>query len=151
MSDRLKNLNEKAGRLRGQIVAVNKSTALLDKYWILCAFPDILNRFKSKISSFSKEKRKQDKDFIKQRSEQIGKIKAIDEICGTLEGGATMLPWYLPNQETMEEMIHDHVCKVCGRPAPEGSEAFNFMMSKLNDYKKLLLSAKTFSGIKKQG
>ncbi len=136
MSDRLKNLNEKAGRLRGQIVAVNKSTALLDKYWILCAFPDILNSFKSKISSFSKEKRKQDKDFIKQRSEQIGKIKAIDEICGTLEGGATMLPWYLPNQETMEEMIHDHVCKVCGRPAPEGSEAFNFMMSKLNDYKK---------------
>ena len=136
MSDRLKNLNEKASRLKGQISAVNKSYALLDKYWILCAFPDILNSFKSKISSFSKEKRKQDEDFIKQRSEQIGKIKAIDEICGTLEGGATMLPWYLPNQETMEEMIHDHVCKVCGRPAPEGSEAFNFMMSKLNDYKK---------------
>ena len=46
------------------------------------------------------------------------------------------LPWYLPNQETMEEMIHDHVCKVCGSPAPEGSRAYEFMVNKLNEYKK---------------
>ncbi|MCI7143025.1 MAG: ATPase, partial [Paraprevotella sp.] len=43
--------------------------------------------------------------------------------------------WYLPDQETMEEMIHDHICKVCGRPAPKGSEAYEFMVRKLEDYK----------------
>lgn len=55
----------------------------------------------------------------------------IDEVCGSLKDGVTKLPWYLPDQETMEEMINDHVCKVCGRPAPEGSEAYNFMMENL--------------------
>lgn len=53
-----------------------------------------------------------------------------------LINGATELPWYLPNQETMEEMLHDHICKVCGRPAPEGSEAYDFMLHKLEDYKR---------------
>lgn len=53
-----------------------------------------------------------------------------------LADGIAELPWYLPNQETMEEMIHDHVCKVCGSPAPEGSPAYEFMVNKLNEYKK---------------
>lgn len=46
------------------------------------------------------------------------------------------MPWYLPNQETMEDMINDHICKVCGREAPEGSEAFAFMVRKLEEYKR---------------
>lgn len=135
VSDRLKNLNEKAAKKRGMIAAVDKNTALLDKLWILCAFPEILNSFKSKSSAFSKEKRKQNDDFIKQKAKEQGKIEAIDEICGALEGGATKLPWYLPDQATMEEMINDHICKVCGRPAPEDSDAYRFMVAKLNEYK----------------
>ena len=135
VSDRLKNLNDKASKMRGMIATVDKNTALLDKLWILCAFPEILNSFKSKSSAFSKEKRKQDNDFIKQKAKEQGKIEAIDEICRALEGGATKLPWYLPDQATMEEMINDHVCKVCGRPAPEGSDAYKFMVEKLNEYK----------------
>lgn len=27
------------------------------------------------------------------------------------------LPWNLPDKETMQEMIDDEICKVCGRPA----------------------------------
>lgn len=53
-----------------------------------------------------------------------------------LSDNVAELPWYLPNQETMEEMIHDHVCKVCGSKAPEGSDAYNFMVNKLNEYKR---------------
>ena len=55
---------------------------------------------------------------------------------GALVNGAPELPWYLPNQETMEEMLHDRICKVCGRPAEEGSEAYIFMLKKLEEYKK---------------
>lgn len=55
-----------------------------------------------------------------------------------LNSGIPELPWYLPDQETMEEMIHDHVCKVCGSPAPEGSPAYEFMVNKLSVYKKHL-------------
>jgi len=50
--------------------------------------------------------------------------------------GESELPWYLPNQETMEEMLHDHICKVCGRPAEEGSDAYLFMVNKLEEYKR---------------
>ena len=135
VSDRLKNLREKANKRKGQITSVDKNTALLDKFWILCAYPSILDEFKKKSSAFSKEKRKQNDDFLKQKAKEQGKLEAINEICGALEGGATKLPWYLPDQATMEEMIHDHVCKVCGRPAPEDSEAYRFMVAKLNEYK----------------
>ena len=74
-------------------------------------------------------------DFLRQKAAEQGKLEAINEIRGALEGGATRLPWYLPNEETMEEMLNDHICKVCGRPAPEGSEAYRFMVDKLNEYR----------------
>lgn len=135
VSDRLKNLREKANKKKAQITSVDKNTALLDKFWILCAYPSILDEFRKKSSAFSKEKRKQNDDFLKQKAKEQGKLEAINEICGALEGGATKLPWYLPDQATMEEMIHDHVCKVCGRPAPEDSDAYRFMVAKLNEYK----------------
>lgn len=138
--DRLKSLNEKASQLRGRIKSVDKNTALLDKLWILCAFPSVLREFKSKSSAFSKEKRKQDNDFLRQKAIRHGRLEAIEEVCGSLEGGVQKLPWYLPDQATMEEMINDHVCKVCGRPAPEGSDAYNFMVEKLNEYKKHVAS-----------
>lgn len=73
--DRLKNLNEKASRLKGQIASVDKNTALLDKLWILCAFPPVLSKFKSKSSAFSKEKRRQDDDFLRQKSIRQGKLE----------------------------------------------------------------------------
>ena len=34
----------------------------------------------------------------------------------------------------MQEMIDDEICKVCGRPAKKGSDAYNFMVNKLNEY-----------------
>ena len=132
---RLKTQEEKATRLKAQIGSVNYNHSLLDKLWVLCAFPSVLNEFQQKCSALSKEKRQQERDFDKQQAAAIAKLETIKEIQGALINGATELPWYLPDQETMEEMIRDHVCKVCGRPAEEGSEAYHFMMHKLEDYK----------------
>jgi len=40
-------------------------------------------------------------------------------------------------------MLRDHICKVCGRPAEEGSEAYEFMQQKLEQYKQhIALEAK---------
>lgn len=44
------------------------------------------------------------------------------------------MPWNLPDEATMKEMIDDEICKVCGRPAHKGSEAYEFMCNKLNEY-----------------
>lgn len=136
VNERIKNLNDRIIKLRASISLVDKNTALLDKQWILCAFPSILDEFKKKSQAFSREKRKQDKEFGEKQAKEAGKLETLNEVRGMLADGVTELPWYLPNQETMEEMIHDHVCKVCGSPAPEGSPAYEFMVNKLNEYKK---------------
>lgn len=136
VNERIKNLQDRIVKLRANISMVDKNTALLDKQWILCAFPSILDEFKKKSQVLSKEKRKQEKEFLEKQAKEAGKLETLNEVRGMLADGVTELPWYLPNQETMEEMIHDHVCKVCGSPAPEGSPAYEFMVNKLNEYKK---------------
>lgn len=136
VSERIKTLKENATKIRATLSSVDKNTALLDKQWILCAFPSILAEFKKKSQLFSKEKRLQDKEFLEQQAKEKGKLEAFNEVRGLLADGVPELPWYLPNEETMQEMINDHVCKVCGSPAPVGSPAYNFMVNKLNEYKK---------------
>ena len=138
VNERIKNLNERILKLKANISNVDKNTALLDKQWILCAFPSILSEFKKKSQEFSRLKRKLDKEFLEEQAKKTGKLEALEEVRGMLNSGIPELPWYLPDQETMEEMIHDHVCKVCGSPAPEGSPAYEFMVNKLNVYKKHL-------------
>ena len=128
ISNRFKTKQEKATRLRAQIGMVDYNHSLLDKLWILGAFPPILKEFQQKCSALSKEKRQLERDFDKQQAAAKAKLDTIKELQGVLINGATELPWYLPNQETMEEMLHDHICKVCGRPAPEGSEAYDLSL-----------------------
>ena len=135
VSERLKTLKEKSLKLRVNISQINKNTALLDKLWILCAFPPILTEFKKKCSDFSREKRRQEKAFVEEQAKEAGKKEALEEVRGMLSENVAELPWYLPNEDTMEEMINDHVCKVCGTPAPEGSAAYEFMVKKLDEYK----------------
>ena len=135
ISDRLEEKETEARRLRVQVERTNFNTALLDKLWILCAFEPVFGEFKQKVSALSKEKRTQEKDFIAQKNKELGKIEAQQEILGALQNGTAPLPWYLPDEETMEEMLHDGICKVCGRPVEKGSEAYKFMSDKLNDYK----------------
>jgi len=135
IQNRLKTQEEKAIRLRGQIGSVDYSHALLDKMWILCAFSPILNEFQQKCSALSREKRKQERDFDKQQAAAFAKLETIKEVQGALINGSSELPWYLPDQETMEEMLRDHICKVCGRTVEDNSEAYHFMVHKIEEYK----------------
>lgn len=135
IKEKLEKKQKQAIRLKASITTDQYSHYLLDKYWILCAFPTILGSFQKKSSDYSKEKRKQERDFDKKQAAAKAKLDTIEEIQNELSNGAERLPWYLPDQETMEEMLHDHICKICGREAPEGSDAYNFMLDKLNQYK----------------
>lgn len=136
IKNRLRTQEDRRNKLMAQIGAVNYNHALLDKMWILAPFSPILKAFQEKVSALSKTKRKMDKEFERTKAIELGKLEAAKEMLGALANGATELPWYLPNQETMEEMIHDHICKVCGREAPEGSEAYAFMVHKLEEYRR---------------
>lgn len=110
--------------------SLDYNVQLLDKYWILRSFPKVLKEFQQKAAAFSKEKRKLDRIETERRAMEKGKREMVN----TLVNGATKLPWYVPNKETMQEMIDDEICKVCGRPAHKGTPEYEFMLNKLNEF-----------------
>lgn len=129
---RIKTLSEKQLRLRGMI-SCDYNASLLDESWILRSFPKILNEYQKKSSALSREKRKLEKQETELKAKEEGKREAIEQI-QKLANGAVPLPWNLPDKETMEEMIDEEVCKVCGREALKGTPAYDFMVEKLNEY-----------------
>ncbi len=131
----IESREEDVRKWNARISAPNFNQSLLDKLWILAPFSGVLEEFRVKISAFSKEKRKQHEAFVAQKAKDQGRQEALDEI-SSLANGVTRLPWYTPNQETMQEMVDDEICKVCGRPAPKGSDAYEFMVAKLNEFRK---------------
>jgi len=135
IKNRIQNLNEKRQKLLN-ITYEDYNIRLLDDLWILCAFPDIFKEYTKKISSFSKKKRRLNDEYIEKRGIEKGKQEAIAELTA-LANGSTHLPWYLPDDQTMQEMIEEEICKVCNRPATEGSDAYNFMKEKLDQYLKI--------------
>lgn len=132
IKERIKGLSDKRAKLASQTLC-EYSTNLLDKYWILRSFPRIIKEFSTKVSGLSKEKRKLDKQETERRAREAGAQETISRI-QKLANDAVPLPWNLPDESTMKEMIDDEICKVCGRPAPKGSEAYIFMHNKLNEY-----------------
>ena len=114
-------------------VEVDYNTSLLDDAWILRSFLPILQEYQKKVAALSKEKRKLEAQDIEAKAKVKGAHEAIEQI-QKLANGVAPLPWNLPDKDTMQEMIDEEVCKVCGRPAPKGSDAYNFMVEKLNQY-----------------
>ncbi len=132
IKERIKGLKDKRAKLAASSFC-EYSTNLLDEYWILRSFPSIIKEFSAKVSALSKEKRRLDKQETERRAKEAGEREAISKI-QKLANDAVPLPWHLPDEATMKEMIEDEICKVCGRPAPKGSEAYEFMRNKLNEY-----------------
>ena len=132
IKERIKGLKDRRAKLKA-LSSCEYSTNLLDEYWILRPFPAIIKEFSAKISALSKEKRRLDKQETERRAKEAGEREAISKI-QKLANDAVPLPWNLPDEATMKEMIDDEICKVCGRPAPKGSEAYEFMCNKLNEY-----------------
>lgn len=90
----------------------------------------------------SREKRELNEKFIEERGKKKGKKEVIEEL-SALANGVPRLPWYVPDDQTMQEMLDKEICKVCGRQAPKGSEAYAFMQEKLEEYLRQEESKKT--------
>jgi DNA sulfur modification protein DndD len=130
--NRIKTLSEKRTKFKGMILE-NFNAQLLENFWILAPYPSIFEEFQKKVSSFGKEKRSQHEKYIAQQAATEAKREVIDQIT-TFANAKCQLPWDLPDKETMQEMLDDEICKVCGREAKKGSEAYKFMYSKLQQY-----------------
>ncbi|MCM1451218.1 MAG: AAA family ATPase [Clostridium sp.] len=108
----------------------NYTVALLDDMLVLGGIMPILDEFSAKVAKAERERRKEEHEY----SIKLGERKAIKKMKLELENGATPLPVYAPDEKFMREMLNDHICKVCGTPAPEGSAAYNYIQDKLNAY-----------------
>ena len=136
LSHTLEGKKANATILKASIDKVNLNTSLLDQYWIMCAFPDILSAFKDKCAQLRREKERLHDEFILERGKEQGELDALKKENEALLNDDANLPWYIPDDNYMKEMIRVHRCKVCNTPAPEGSEAYRFMVNKLEEYKK---------------
>lgn len=132
IKDRLKTKNEKLSRLKS-LILVNYNAGLLDNFWILSPYTQIFKEFQKKVSALSKEKRLQNDQDIATKAAAKAKKEVVDEIA-SFANGKSKLPWYLPDEQTMREMLDDEICKVCGRPALRGTEEYKFMEDKLHEY-----------------
>ncbi|OYU83990.1 MAG: hypothetical protein CFE24_08590 [Flavobacterium sp. BFFFF2] len=101
------------------------SIKLLDEMWILSGFSPIFEEFQNKVATFSELRRKLEKEDERQKGKQ--------EIVKELAEGIIPLSPNVPDKISMKEMIKDEFCKVCGREAKVGTDAYNFMVNKLNE------------------
>lgn len=132
IKDRLKTKNEKLSQLKS-LILVNYNAGLLDNFWILSPYTQIFKEFQKKVSALSKEKRLQNDQDIATKAAAKAKKEVVDEIA-SFANDKSKLPWYLPDEQTMREMLDDEICKVCGRPALRGTEEYKFMEGKLHEY-----------------
>ena len=107
----------------------NYSIKLLDNYWILYGFKPILEEYAEKARKLSAEREKLKNEY----EYQLLKKKAEKEALESLEKEFAQLPWFIPDIKTMQEMLNEHRCKVCGTEAPEGSAPFIFMQRRLQE------------------
>ncbi|WP_088161330.1 AAA family ATPase [Sphingobacterium sp. G1-14] len=122
INSRLTSLKEKKGQIE-RVINEDYSIKLLDNLWILSDFQSVFAEFQDKVSKFSKEKRKLE------REEE--RLKGKEELAKEISQGFIPLSANVPDKISMQEMVSEFVCKVCGRQAPEGSEAHDFMVNKL--------------------
>lgn len=129
LESRLEKLKSERVQCQSRI-RENYTVALLDDMLVLGGIIPILEEYSQKVADAERRRRKEEYDYILKEGER----KALKKMKLELENGATPLPVYAPDEKFMREMLHDHICKVCGTPAPEGSDAYNYIQNKLNAY-----------------
>jgi DNA sulfur modification protein DndD len=135
-AEALETINSKIENLESKIretesrIKEDFTTYMFDENWILLNFESIHHQFIQKIARLSSDKRTEQSEFDRQIGIKEGEAKARAEILN----GLIPLPIGTPSKAHMEEMINEQFCKVCNRPAEEGSEAYEFMKKRLEEY-----------------
>ncbi len=135
---RIGSLSQKRSETAARIKE-NYTINLLDDMWILMGFDDIAEEYSSKINLLMNERKKLEQQYLV----TAGVEKAIKEA----ERGFTSLPAHIPGRKIMEDMLNEEVCKFCGRKAEKGSDPWNYMLSRLEEYKSLLEGSNADEGI----
>lgn len=126
---RIDTLSQKRSQTQARIDE-NYTINLLDDMWILMGFGDIAEEYSSKVNEVDKLRRKLEQNYLF----TAGQEKAIKK----MQTDFVPLPVHIPGQKIMQEMLDEEVCKICGRPAKKHSEAWEFMLHRLEEYRESL-------------
>jgi DNA sulfur modification protein DndD len=135
-AEALDTINTRINKIEGEIskaeslISENYTTSLFDESWILMSFENIHKEFASKVANLSIDRRKIQSEYDKELGIKEGEKRAKLALLQDL----IPLPIGTPSKAIMEEMINDKFCKVCNRPAEEGSDALKFMTDRLKEY-----------------
>ena len=122
---RIENLTNKRATVKASIQE-NYTIDLLDNMWVLMGFEPIAKEYSDKVHEYDLKKRKENQDYLMTQ----GAEKMIKKI----QTDFVPLPAHIPGRKIMQEMLDTCVCKFCNREAPRGSEAWNFMKQRLDEY-----------------
>ncbi len=129
VNNRIESLSQKRDQIKARIKE-DYTVDLLDKMWILMGFGEIAEEYSSKVNEIDKTRRRIEQDYFL----TAGAEKVIKKI----QTNFVPLPVHIPGQKIMQEMLDEEVCKICGRPAAKHSEAWEFMLHRLEEYKESL-------------
>ena len=123
---RIETLSQKRAQTQARINE-NYTINLLDNMWILMGFGEIAEEYSAKINEVDKKRRKLEQSYIAAAS--------ADKVIKKMQTDFVPLPVHIPGQKIMQEMLDEEVCKICGRPAPKHSDAWEFMLHRLEEYR----------------
>ena len=93
-------------------------------------FGSVADEYSNKISEMDKKRRKLEKDYLM--------TAGAEKVIKKMQTDFVPLPVHIPGQKIMQEMLDEEVCKICGRPAKKHTEAWEFMLHRLEEYKESL-------------
>lgn len=129
---RIETLSQKRSQTQARIDE-NYTISLLDNMWILMGFGDIAEEYSSKVNEIDLKRRKLEQDYLL----TAGADKVLKKM-QSMKTDFVPLPVHIPGQKIMQEMLDEEVCKICGRPAKKHSEAWEYMLHRLEEYKESL-------------
>lgn len=98
---RIDKINQEIKNANGRIFE-NYTEALFDERWLLVSFEKTQKEFTDKITQLSKERRKLQSDFDKEKGKKEGAKKLKEELLKN----AIPLPVTVPSKAVMEEMLN---------------------------------------------
>lgn len=129
LNGRLENLKQTKGHLLNSINE-NYTFRLLDEMWILMGFEPVAQEYRELVGKLDQEQRRQQSKY----DQEVGAKKIVAQMQKELSEGKVPLAINVPDENTMREMLDDEYCKVCNRPAPKGSDPYNFMKARLEQF-----------------
>ena len=132
------NKTEELIKARQDDINEDYSVRLLDELWILNGFAPIAEEFAHKMEAFENRVQEIRDEHNRKIGEVYAQRKMLQEAKDRLKESIDAMPGFMPEIETMRQMLTEHRCKYCGTEAPEGSTAFEHIKNRLDEFENKL-------------